>query len=83
MKPVFIDILLFLADKPGVSQNRIGVELSDRWNSSYIRAKTSELIHQGLISADKSGRGGYPLTLTETGLQALREAQTEAPGVTA
>jgi hypothetical protein len=79
MKKVTNDILWLLSERPGLSTHRIGIELSGSWSAPYVRGKVSELIHQGLISADKSGRGGYPLTLTETGLQALQEAGADAP----
>lgn len=78
MKDVCRDILRLLADKPGLTQHRIGIELSGSWGSSYVRSNVSELLHQGLIIADRTGKQGFALTISETGLRALSEAAVVA-----
>lgn len=72
MKQICSDILKLLSDRPGLSQSKIGIELSGSWNSSYTRMTIAELIHQGLITTDTSGKRGHSLTISETGLQALQ-----------
>lgn len=72
MKQICIDILEHIRAHPGLSIGKIGIELSGKWGSSYTRMTTSELIHQGLILSDKSGKRGYSLTISEMGIQALR-----------
>jgi predicted transcriptional regulator len=72
MKTICIDILEHVRAKPGLSIGKIGIELSGKWGSSYTRMTTSELIHQGLILSDQSGKRGFSLTISEAGIQALR-----------
>lgn len=74
MKIVRIDILRLLDQHPGLTMNRTGVELSGRWNSSYVRSSVDELIRAGLLSADTSGGRGFKITLTEAGRRALSES---------
>ena len=79
MKQIVKDVLRLLSVRPGITQSKAGVELSGSWGSSYTRMTISEMIHQGLIQADTSGKKGHSPTLTETGLQALQEAGADAP----
>lgn len=83
MKQIIIDILRLLSDRPGLSFHRVGIELSGSWSSPYVRTTISELICQGFIQADTSGKKGHSLTVSDTGLQALTDSMSEAPGVTA
>lgn len=75
MKQIQNDILRLLADKPGISSHKVGIELSGKWNASYSRMTVSELIHQGLLISDTSGKHGHRVSITEAGKQALEAVQ--------
>lgn len=78
MKQVCNDILGLLEKRQGLTKTGIGVELSGSWGSSYVRMTINEMIHQGFIQADKTGKHGHTLTISETGLQALQAHEVEA-----
>ena len=78
MKQIVKDILGLLSKRPGITQSKAGVELSGSWGSSYTRMTISEMIHQGLILVDTSGKKGHSLTISETGLKALQALPLEA-----
>lgn len=77
MKDVYKDILRLLSERPGLTHSKAGIFLSGKWGASYVRMSIPELIHQGLVQADTSGKRGHSLTLTEAGLQALQEMPME------
>jgi len=78
MKQICYDILKTLQEKPGLSLSKVGIELSGSWGSSYTRMTCAELIHQGLILTDTSGKRGHSMTLSESGLQAIQALPLEA-----
>ena len=75
MKPVNLEILKFVESHPGMSINKIGRALCDRWNSSYIRHSTTELIEQGYLKnvPDGSGRCKFSLYITDVGQAVMTE----------